>query len=271
MWGIVGVMLLATAGGGRGRPKASPELRALVRQSIREYDARDFSRALRDAKAAFEASGLPALLFNLGQCERALGAFAKAEFYYQGYLRRNPNARNRAVVRQLIAEVHAKALAQAVPARPIRPPIPPTAMAPAVVPAPVLVTATRRTPPAPTATLTRSVEAPRRSRWPAYLIGALGLAVGLGGGGALLTARGIAASAERAGTPPMGSPAEQHLAGQVASANVWNSAGEIAAGAGLAGLVAAGILLALPGGAARARVTLSPTPGGGALALSASF
>ena len=113
-------------------------------QSIREYDAGDFALACRDAKAAFETSGLPALLFNLGQCERAQGAFAKAEFYYEGYLRENPTAKNRAVVRRLIAEVH-----RAARARPDRPPRPSPVVAP--TPAPILAArpaAASMTPPA---------------------------------------------------------------------------------------------------------------------------
>ncbi len=146
MWGLIGAMAgamaLAAAGGRARPPEVSPEIRALVTRSIREYDAGDFALAFRDAKVAFEASGLPALLFNLGQCERALGAFAKAEFYYQGYLRENPAAKNRAVVRRLIAEVHA--LARATPANPPRPsPV----VAPA--PAPILVTRPAAPPPAP--------------------------------------------------------------------------------------------------------------------------
>ncbi len=242
----------------------------LSRRSMLEYNAGDLENALAHATAAYELDPRPALLFNLGQCHRALEHWSKALFLYRNYLRESPRARNRALVLKLIAELEVKIGAQSAAA----PAAPAVAGLPAPAPSPILVIAPRRTPDAPlrpAATAARPAKVEGRSRLPAYLAGALGLAVGLAGGGAILTARGMAANAGRGGTPPEGSTAETSLAGQVASANLWNTVGEVWVGMGLAGLVAAGILFALPSGGAQAHVAFSPLPGGGALALSGSF
>ncbi|MHB1844303.1 MAG: hypothetical protein ACYCWW_05650, partial [Deltaproteobacteria bacterium] len=84
-------------------PKA--EAQALARRSIIEYNAGDFEKALLDAQQAYELEPLAGLLYNLGQCHRALHHWERAEFFYRGYLREKPGAKNRPEVERLIAEM----------------------------------------------------------------------------------------------------------------------------------------------------------------------
>jgi tetratricopeptide (TPR) repeat protein len=86
--------------------------RELAFRSIREYNLGKFDEALKDASDAYELSGQPALLFNIGQCHRALGNWSKAEFFYRGYLRGNPRARNRDEVTALVEAMREKAAAR---------------------------------------------------------------------------------------------------------------------------------------------------------------
>lgn len=145
------------------------DVRRLVRDSIREYNAGDFDLALRDAKQAYEISGLPALLYNLGQCHRALGHWKEAVFYYRGYLREQRDPPNREEVSKLVLEMSAKL--QAAESRAAAPPAPPPAPASPV--APVLVEA-------PAAAVS---EVPARPGRP----GALTWSLGAGGLAALVT------------------------------------------------------------------------------------
>jgi hypothetical protein len=106
------LLFALTISGAPGPAAPGDEAHRLALQSIREYNVEDFEAALRDAKQAYALSGLPALLFNLGQCHRALGHWKDAAFAYRGYLRERPDARNRAEVVALIDEMEAKASAQ---------------------------------------------------------------------------------------------------------------------------------------------------------------
>ncbi|MHB8418063.1 MAG: hypothetical protein ACYDCL_08300 [Myxococcales bacterium] len=90
--------------------------RDLAKRSMVEYDAGDFDKALADAQQAYELTPLPGLLFNLGQCHRALHHWERAEFFYRGYLRKKPDAKNRAEVEALIAQMQGKQREAAAPA-----------------------------------------------------------------------------------------------------------------------------------------------------------
>ena len=46
----------------------------------------------------------PAFLFNIAQCNFQLGKFDRAVFFFEGYLREQPNAPNRTLVEDLIRE-----------------------------------------------------------------------------------------------------------------------------------------------------------------------
>jgi tetratricopeptide (TPR) repeat protein len=91
-----------------------------------------FDEALTGYRAAYEALPLPAFLFNIAQCHRNLGEREQAIFFYQRYLSLEPNAPNRTVVEELIADQQRLLAAQNQPPpvedKPVdlnaRPPIP---------------------------------------------------------------------------------------------------------------------------------------------------
>jgi tetratricopeptide (TPR) repeat protein len=109
-------------------PKDAKEAERLVKQSIVEYNVGDFEAALTDVTKAYKLRPAPALLFNIGQCHRALHHWEKAEFFYRGYLREKPEASNRDKVQALIEEMQEKQKAEAAAA---------LAPAPALAAAPV--------------------------------------------------------------------------------------------------------------------------------------
>ncbi len=117
-------------------PADSQRAAKLGHRSIIEYNASDFAKALEDAKAAYELDPRPALLFNLGQCYRALGNYSEARFSYRAYLREQPDAPNQATVVDLIKQMEAKLQAQAPPPPPAAPPPKPEPAPPTLVLAP---------------------------------------------------------------------------------------------------------------------------------------
>jgi tetratricopeptide (TPR) repeat protein len=64
-----------------------------------------YGEAAREYEMAFEAKQDPALLFNIGQAYRHAGELAKAIVAFRSYLRRVPDAENRAEVQQRIGEM----------------------------------------------------------------------------------------------------------------------------------------------------------------------
>jgi tetratricopeptide (TPR) repeat protein len=89
-------------------PAANPnhaQAVALARQSITDFNVGDFGAALAEATQAYKLEPNPGLLYNLAQAHRALKHWERAEFFYRGYLRGKPNARNRAEVERLITEM----------------------------------------------------------------------------------------------------------------------------------------------------------------------
>ncbi|MHB8416703.1 MAG: hypothetical protein ACYDCL_01415 [Myxococcales bacterium] len=95
--------LLAVAIG--AAPQGAREAKELTRRSLVEYDTGDFDKSLADATRAYELDPLPAFLFNIAQCHRALHHWEQAEFFYHRYLGHVPKAKNRKVVQALIAAV----------------------------------------------------------------------------------------------------------------------------------------------------------------------
>jgi tetratricopeptide (TPR) repeat protein len=122
-----------------------------------------FDDALAGYTKAYELYPKAALLFNIGQCHKNLKDYAKAVFFFEGYLRDAPAAPNRALVEDLIREVRAE-LARLAPSPPPAEPPPPAAAPPP-----------RAEPPPP-----RDAEAGRSRILPGALIGG-GVAVSAAG------------------------------------------------------------------------------------------
>jgi len=73
-----------------------------------QYNLAHFDQAAEEYSKAYEAMPLPEFLFNIGQCHKKNGDNKKAIFFFEGYLREAPQAENRALVEELIAEARAK-------------------------------------------------------------------------------------------------------------------------------------------------------------------
>jgi hypothetical protein len=80
------------------------EAKALATRGAMAFKLAHFQEALDLYTQAYERFPAPALLFNLGQCNKNLGHYDRALFFFQGYLRDKPDAPNRAAVVTLIAE-----------------------------------------------------------------------------------------------------------------------------------------------------------------------
>jgi tetratricopeptide (TPR) repeat protein len=69
------------------------------------YDLRRYHEAAKEYEKAFEAKDDPALLFNIAQAYRFAGEYDDAIGAFRSYLRRLPQAPNRAEVEQRLAEL----------------------------------------------------------------------------------------------------------------------------------------------------------------------
>jgi hypothetical protein len=119
-------------------PSVNKEAQRYYNKSKIEYNAGEFEKALKDATEAYELEPAPGLLYNLGQCHRALHHWERAEFFYRGYLREKPDASNREAVEALIAQMVAKQQEEAAAAGAVVPPAAAAAGAAAAAPAPVV-------------------------------------------------------------------------------------------------------------------------------------
>ncbi len=93
------------------------EAKLLFKRAQLAYKLGKFENALGEYSKAYEMLPLPGFLFNIGQCHRQLGAYERAVFFYKGYLREKPEAKNRALVGDLIQECLAKKKAKQEQAR----------------------------------------------------------------------------------------------------------------------------------------------------------
>ena len=80
------------------------QAKTLADRATIEYQVGHFDEALVLYGKAYEAYPKPELLFDIGQCHRMLKDYERAIFFYQGYLRAKPDARNRPLVEQLLDE-----------------------------------------------------------------------------------------------------------------------------------------------------------------------
>jgi tetratricopeptide (TPR) repeat protein len=160
------------------------------------YDLAEYEGALREFKEAYRAVEDPAFLFNIAQCHRKLGHNQDAITFYRNYLRRAPQAANRAEVDRRIAEL------ERAPSAP--PPEPPAGnptpaedaqVAPLVLdlPAPAAATSPRAEP-----TLVAS-PAPAAAETPFYRRGWFWIVTGVVVAGAATTIIVLSTRAESAG------------------------------------------------------------------------
>jgi tetratricopeptide (TPR) repeat protein len=167
------VLVLAGPAGADNKDAA----RAAYQEATREYDLNEFDKALEAFKRAYRNYEEPAFLFNIAQCERQLGKKDEAIKFYRSYLRKMPDAPNRAEVERLIAGLEASIDHDRTTTKPPPPPeapvLTPKPTAPAVVSAPLV-------PPPSTPTVVKSKPAYKKWwLWTVVGVVAAGAAAGI--------------------------------------------------------------------------------------------
>jgi tetratricopeptide (TPR) repeat protein len=110
------------------------EVKLHYQRATRAYDLQKYQEAIEEYQKAYEISGDPPMLYNIGQAYRLADQPAEAVRYYRRFLQRMPNARNREDVERKIAdqekliEERRKAAASVAP-----PPPPPPVKSPPIV------------------------------------------------------------------------------------------------------------------------------------------
>jgi tetratricopeptide (TPR) repeat protein len=111
-------LLLLALWGLAPRPVAGAELTEEAKAQAREkfndgnaaYEQGNFRQALTAFEAAYQLAPLPGFLFNVAQCHRQLGNYARAASSYRRFLALSEKEpANAAMVKELIAEMDAKA------------------------------------------------------------------------------------------------------------------------------------------------------------------
>jgi tetratricopeptide (TPR) repeat protein len=96
----------ADAAAAAGSPSGSDkEARELFQKAEMSFNLGNFSEALADYQAAYQAKPLPAFLFNIAQCYRNMQNYERARFFYRRYLALDPRTSNRRLVEDLIADM----------------------------------------------------------------------------------------------------------------------------------------------------------------------
>jgi tetratricopeptide (TPR) repeat protein len=82
-------------------------VKRLFMSGSKHFDLGEYREALSDFKQGFRLNDDPVFLYNIAQCHRLLNENAEAIRSYKVYLRRRPDAPNRAEVEQKIAGLEA--------------------------------------------------------------------------------------------------------------------------------------------------------------------
>lgn len=98
------LLLLAYAQPVRAAEDPKEEARRHFEAASRQYERGALEGALAEYEAAHRAMPLPAFLFNMAQCHRRLGHYARAAELYARYLEEEPDPPNRILAEELLAE-----------------------------------------------------------------------------------------------------------------------------------------------------------------------
>jgi tetratricopeptide (TPR) repeat protein len=99
---VLGLLLAPVAAHAQG---GAEQAKALAAQGTARYQVGLFDEALRLYEAAYKVHPVPALIFNIAQCQRQLKNYDKAAFLYRSFLRALPDAPNRAQVEEIVREM----------------------------------------------------------------------------------------------------------------------------------------------------------------------
>ena len=100
------VLLVGAPSAFAAPPKEDPATtaaRELYKSATKHYQLGEYREALADYKEAYRLKEDASFLFNIGQCQRLLGAHDEAARAYRAFLRARPEAPNRADVEGFIA------------------------------------------------------------------------------------------------------------------------------------------------------------------------
>jgi len=86
-----------------GTPEANAEAKRLYLSATRHFDLAEYPAALDDFKQAFRYKDDAVFLYNIAQCYRIMNKNEDALAFYRSYLRRQPDAPNRAEVEAKIS------------------------------------------------------------------------------------------------------------------------------------------------------------------------
>ena len=83
---------------------AKEKAKPFAAEGKRQYKLGRFQESLDAYSKAYEIFPAPALLYNLGQCEKNLGHYKRAIFFFEGYLRDEQRPEARATAEALVSE-----------------------------------------------------------------------------------------------------------------------------------------------------------------------
>ena len=121
---LLASLLLAPALPGWAQSLNQKEAKASYEEGANQYYLMEYDEALTSFKDAFRAKEDPAFLFNIAQCLRKLNRLDEASNFYRIYLRRAPEACNRAEVERHLKDVEEQMAAASPPSPPGQAPAP---------------------------------------------------------------------------------------------------------------------------------------------------
>src|SRR3954466_10163533 len=87
-----------------GAANAAEDPKKMFETATAEFNLGHYEKAAAMYEDIYKITLEPVLLYNIAQAHRLGGDFDKAVFFYRGYLRAQPQAKNRGEVQKRIAE-----------------------------------------------------------------------------------------------------------------------------------------------------------------------
>jgi len=101
---VAAVMIASPVWAQSGREQTKQHFHA----GLKHYNLGEFADALGEFKEAYRLGDDPAMLYNIGQCQRKLGDLRSALHSYRSYLRMGKDVHNRAEVEGRIQDIEAQ-------------------------------------------------------------------------------------------------------------------------------------------------------------------
>jgi hypothetical protein len=108
---ILLVGLGEASSGAAPTPQEATQAREHFKSAQVHYDLKEYSAALEEFKSSYRLVQDPVMLFNIAQCHYFLGQNEEALGFYRNFLRRSPDAPNRATVERKIQDLERKVAA----------------------------------------------------------------------------------------------------------------------------------------------------------------